>query len=93
MDTLEIIDELYTAACGNEQLKKELLDADKAEKPLKAFCEAARKYGFMLYEMDIVSAGEEAHAAMKRSTNGGGENSPMLDSQDDYFRMFMASLK
>ena len=46
----------------------------------------------MLYPIDVVTAGEEAHAAMKRSTNGGGENSPMLDAQDDYYIMFMASL-
>ena len=28
--------------------------------------------------MDLITAGEEAYAAMRRSTNGGGENSPML---------------
>ena len=92
MDTLEIIDELYEKAMQDEKLRAELLASKKAASPLASFCETARKYGFMLYPIDVVTAGEEAHAAMKRSTNGGGENSPMLDAQDDYYVMFMASL-
>ncbi|MDO4488072.1 MAG: hypothetical protein Q4B67_03150 [Eubacteriales bacterium] len=93
METLEIIDALYTAACEDLNLKQELLNTEKEAVPLKAFCDVARKHGFMLYEMDVITAGEEAHAAMKRSTNGGGENSPMLDNQDDYYSMLIGSLK
>ena len=93
MDTLQIIDALYEKAMESETLKKELLASEAASSPLAAFCETARKYGFMLYPVDVVTAGEEAHAAMKRSTNGGGENSPMLDNQDDYYIMLMGSLK
>ena len=92
MDTLQIIDALYEKAMQDETLRTELLASKKAASPLASFCETARKYGFMLYPIDVVTAGEEAHAAMKRSTNGGGENSPMLDAQDDYYVMFMASL-
>ena len=92
MDTLQIIDALYEKAMQDEKLRAELLASKKAASPLASFCETARKYGFMLYPIDVVTAGEEAHAAMKRSTNGGGENSPMLDAQDDYYVMFMASL-
>ncbi len=29
---------------------------------------------------------------MKRSTNGGGENSPMLEGEDDYYEMFLAEI-
>jgi hypothetical protein len=43
--------------------------------------------------MDLVDAGEEAYAAIRRSTNGGGENSPMLAGADDYYEMFLAELK
>lgn len=32
-------------------------------------------------------AGEEFHAAMKRSTNGGGENSPMIEGEDDFYEL------
>ena len=30
---------------------------------------------------------------MRRSTNGGGENSPMLEGEDDYYELFLASLE
>ena len=43
--------------------------------------------------MDILTYGEEFYAAIKRSTNGGGENSPKLDGQDDYYDMFLAELR
>lgn len=44
------------------------------------------------YEMDLLQAGEELYAAMKRSTNGGGENSPVLKGEDDLYELFFAQL-
>ena len=46
-----------------------------------------------IYDMDLISAGEEFYAAMRRSTNGGGENSPMLEGEDDFYELFFASLE
>ena len=46
-----------------------------------------------LAPMDLLQAGEEAYAAMRRSTNGGGENSPLLEGEDDYYEMFFAGLE
>ena len=48
--------------------------------------------GEELYEMDLLQAGEELYAAMKRSTNGGGENSPVLKGEDDLYELFFAQL-
>ena len=42
--------------------------------------------------MDVVNAGEEFYASMRRSTNGGGENSPLLTGEDDYYELFMEQL-
>lgn len=42
--------------------------------------------------MELVLAGEEFYATMKRSTNGGGENSPMLEGEDDFYELFFAGL-
>ena len=42
--------------------------------------------------MDLITAGEEAYAAMRRITNGGGENSPMLEVEDDLYELFFAGL-
>jgi hypothetical protein len=43
--------------------------------------------------MELICAGEEFHAAMKRSTNGGGENSPMLACGDDFYELFLSALE
>ena len=42
--------------------------------------------------MDVIAASEETYAAMKRSTNGGGENSPKLTGEDDLYEDFFAGL-
>ena len=60
---------------------------------LSAFCRACRELGYEIYEMELVCAGEEFHAAMKRSTNGGGENSPMIAGEDDFYELFMANIE
>ena len=43
--------------------------------------------------MDVIEYGESAYASMKRSTNGGGENSPLLDGEDDAYEMFLYELE
>ena len=54
--------------------------------------EIAQKYGYPIYEMDLIQEGEEFYASMRRSTNGGGENSPMLEGEDDFYELFFASI-
>ena len=44
-------------------------------------------------EEEVWLSGEEAYAAMRRSTNGGGENSPMLEGEDDFYELFFAGLE
>ena len=43
--------------------------------------------------MDLVAAGEDSYAAMRRATNGGGENSPLLQGEDDLYEMFLIELE
>ena len=57
------------------------------------FCDIATANGFPMTVMDIVNQGEEFYAEIKRSTNGGGENSPDLDYQNDEYSIFMMRLK
>ena len=57
-----------------------------------AFCKICQEMGYPIYAMDVICAGEEFHAAMKRSTNGGGENSPKIDGEDDFYELFLAGL-
>ena len=70
-----------------------VLATRQAENPLQAFCEACRPFGYEIYPMELVEAGEEFYAAYRRSTNGGGENSPKLKGEDDFYEMFFCILE
>lgn len=93
MNTLEMLDSLQHKAFINEEVRLRLLSAKYSNNPLETFCKIAQELGYSLYPMEVICAGEEFHAAMKRSTNGGGENSPKIDGEDDYFELFLASLE
>ena len=92
MEIAEMLDELKKKALEDPLLRQELLDTRKSPTPVASFCEKCRSGGYPIYEMDLIAAGEEFYAAMKRSTNGGGENSPMLDGEDDFYELFFAGL-
>lgn len=92
-DVVTILDELQNKALKDEKLKEKLLETRKETDPLSAFCRTCRELGYELYEMELIAAGEEFHAAMKRSTNGGGENSPMIKDEDDFYELFFANLE
>ena len=92
MTTAEKLEELQEKARKDPALKKKLLAARPETDPLKAFCQIGREAGCEIYPMDIVCAGEEFYAAIRRSTNGGGENSPLLEGEDDFYELFFAGL-
>ncbi|MCD8338461.1 MAG: hypothetical protein LUD18_14560 [Lachnospiraceae bacterium] len=92
MEIAEMLDEIRKKAQEDVNLKEELLHTREQRNPLSAFCAKCRELGYPVYEMDVIAAGEESYAAMKRSTNGGGENSPMLEAEDDYYELFFAGL-
>ena len=92
---MEVNDALYglkKLAKKDPSVRDALLSTRLADNPLKKFCDLSTFYGFPLYEMDLISAGEDAYAAMRRSTIGGGENSPMLSCEDDYYETFMSEI-
>ena len=92
MTAMEMLDELQHRARQNKDLKEKLINTINAENPLQEFCRISCEEGLELYPMEVICAGEEFHAAMKRSTNGGGENSPKLEGQDDFYELFLAGL-
>lgn len=93
MVVAEMLDELKGKALRDEKLKKELLDTRKEKNPMTAFCKKCQSLGYPVYEMDLIEAGEGFYATMRRSTNGGGENSPMLEGEDDFYELFFAGLE
>lgn len=73
MEIPEMLDILKQRALADNRLREEFLATRKEEHPLEAFCEKCRELGYPVYEMDLISAGEDFYATMRRSTNGGGK--------------------
>ena len=90
---VELLDALQHRAFHDPKVRRQLLATRQEKDSIGAFCRTCRELGYEIYEMDLICAGEEFHAAMKRSTNGGGENSPMLAGEDDFYELFMAGLE
>lgn len=93
MNTGELLEELKTKAKADASLRDRLLSTHSSEQSLADFCKYAREAGVPLYELDIIAFGEDSYAAMRRSTNGGGENAPLLVWEDDAYEMFIAELE
>ena len=93
MNIPEMLDELKRKVLKDEKLKEEILATRKDKNPVGAFCQKCRELGYPIYDMDLINAGEEFYAEMKRSTNGGGENSPVLEGEDDFYELFFAGLE
>ena len=91
-DIAGMLDELQNKALRDTGLKERLLATREADSPVSEFCRVCREEGYEIYEMELICAGEDFHASMKRSTNGGGENSPMLEGQDDFYELFLAAI-
>ena len=91
---LEIIfDRMEQVAREDAAFRDVLLEAYEKRIPLREFCSICRDAGVEVYPMDIIDADETAYAAMRRSTNGGGENSPDLDFQNDEYSIFISRLE
>ncbi len=94
---MRTVDETLTCllklAKENRDLADQILATAEDPNPLHALCTLSTSLGLPLYEMDLIAEGEEMYAMMKRSTNGGGENSPKLQYEDDYYELFMASIR
>ncbi|SFB29620.1 hypothetical protein SAMN05216249_1188 [Acetitomaculum ruminis DSM 5522] len=93
MNVAETLEKLKKIALKDEELMKKLISTRKAKDPLLEFCKISCQKGCDLSVIDLVNAGEEAYAAMRRSTNGGGENSPLLHYEDDYYELFLGELE
>lgn len=92
MTTVELLDELQNEAKREPKIREKLLATRLEKNPVDAFCRAAQELGYPIYVMELIQAGEEFYGNMRRSTNGGGENSPKLQGEDDFYELFMASL-
>lgn len=93
MDIISLLEELQIQAKEDSQIRWRLLATRQEDQPVSAFCRVCQELGYPIYEMDLLQAGEEFYASMKRSTNGGGENSPVLEGEDDLYELFFVNLE
>ena len=93
MELILCLEELQRKAKQDPLLKKRFLETRKAADPVTAFCNLCQELGYPVYAMDLIGAGEEFYAAIRRSTNGGGENSPALLGEDDFYEQFFVDLE
>lgn len=89
----EMLDRLFEKAKADEDLRKKLIDTKKSDNSLADFCAIATENGLELSVMDMINQGEEFYAEIKRSTNGGSENSLDLDEWNDEYNIFMMRLE
>lgn len=87
-DIAGMLDELQHKTAHNPEWKARFLASREEADPISAFCRICREFGYEIYEMDLICAGENFYASMRRSTNGGGENSPKLLGEDDFYELF-----
>ena len=93
MDLQDVLKNLRALAKQDPAVRDRLLatrDADNAE---EVFCQLATELGQSISIAELAFAGEADYAAMRRATNGGGENSPVLRGEDDYYELFMCELE
>ena len=93
MDVRETLEQLKHKARRDPELKERLLATRNSKEPLSAFCDVSTREGLPITEMELVMLGEETYAEIRRSTNGGGENSPLLQWEDDYYELFLSGLE
>ncbi len=84
---------LKVAVSSDPEKRAALLATRDGKNSVTEFCRLSTEYGYPLNAMDLIEYGESSYAAMRRSTNGGGENSPALFYEDDAYEIFLAELR
>ena len=89
----QTLDALKAVAKNDPEKRAALLAPRDMKNAVTEFCRLSTEYGCPLNAMDLIDYGESSYAAMRRSTNGGGENSPLLFYEDDAYEIFLAELR
>ena len=71
MAIAEMLDKLKQKALHDPKLKEALLATRKEDQPFAAFCRKCRELGYEIYEMDLITAGEEAWPCVEVPTAAG----------------------
>lgn len=92
MDLQDTLAALRHLAKKEPAVRDQLLASRAADNAVEVFCQTATALGYPISLIELAFAGEADYATMRRATNGGGENSPVLEGEDDYYDLFMSEL-
>lgn len=81
---------LLEKAKSSAELTQRIYATRSDKNPVNALCALAMAEGFPISAAELLYDGEETCAAMCRSVNGGGVDTP--DGWDDVYEMFFAAL-
>lgn len=81
---------LLEKAKNDKALTERIYATGNDRNPVHALCELATDEGFPITAAELLYDGEETCAAMCRSVNGGGVDTP--NGWDDVYEMFFAAL-
>ena len=81
---------LLEKAAKDKALTERIYATRNDRNPVNALCELATAEGFPITAAELLYEGEESCAAMCRSVNGGGVDTPV--GWDDSYEMFFAAL-
>lgn len=81
---------LLEKAKNDKDLAERIYATRGGENPVNALCALAAAEGFPISAAELLYDGEETCAAMCRSVNGGGVDTP--DGWDDAYELFFAAL-
>ena len=93
MDLQDVIKALRERAKADDAVRDALLATRDQANCEEVFCALASELGYPLDIAELAFAGEQDYATMRRATNGGGENSPLLEGEDDFYGQFFAELE
>lgn len=81
---------LLEKAKNDPALTNKIYATRSERNPVNSLCALATAEGFPITAAELLYGGEETCAAMCRSVNGGGVDTP--DGWDDVYEMFFAAL-
>ena len=92
-DVVSILDELQKKALKDEKLKTTAPRNQNRSRPAICLLQDLPESWLRIIRNGINCGRRSIPCRNERSTNGGGENSPMIEAEDDFYELFFANLE
>ena len=71
MDVYEKLEELQEKALHDDKIRNSLLATKEEKDPIVAFCSKCQEFGYEIYPMELINAGEEFYGSTVRGRQPG----------------------